>query len=249
MVLDVLAEAANAPIATGREFNSYWTGLKNLPKPVHLPLERQMRRLNQARVALKHHGQRPSSDQLLTHLENARAFIEDVCDQNFGTSLAEISLIELIKNEKVRNLLRNAQEAVGRNDLQDAFTKAALGFAYGSADVGRFVGPPLLAEPRLQHFSFGVRNFDRSLRPLLGKIDDTFKQMANRLDLKFTLVLLGVDGSSYTKFQQLTPAVSISVAGIARHVWFRTISGTPEDATWCINFVQDFMLRVEGRST
>ena len=70
--------------------------------------------------------------------------------------------------------------------------------------------------------------------------------MANRFDLKFTLASLGIDGSSYNRFQQLTPAVSISVSGLARHVWFRTTSGTPEDATWCIDFVTDFMLRLEG---
>jgi hypothetical protein len=59
MILDVVAEAANTSIAAGRDFASYWKVLKNGSDPVHLPLERQMIRLNQARVALKHHGQRP----------------------------------------------------------------------------------------------------------------------------------------------------------------------------------------------
>jgi hypothetical protein len=42
MVLDVLAEVANASIATGRDFNSFWSGLKNAPNTVHLLLERPM---------------------------------------------------------------------------------------------------------------------------------------------------------------------------------------------------------------
>src|SRR5215467_9772818 len=120
-----------------------------------------MKRLNQARVALKHHGQRPSHGQLITHLQNARAFIEDVCDKNFGTTLSEVSLIELIENEKVRDLLRDAQEAIGRNDLRDAFTKAALAFAYGSAVADRPPDQPLSRLTRLQQFSFGTRDFNQ----------------------------------------------------------------------------------------
>jgi hypothetical protein len=248
MMLDVLAEAAGASIATGRDFASYWSGLKNCETPVHLPIERQMKRLNQARVELKHHGQRPSRDQLLTHLDNSKDFVEDVCDRNFATSLSEISLVALIKDEKVRNLLKDAQEAIGRNDLEGAFTKAALGFKHGSADVGQFRDPALLGQTRLQHFSFGSdRNFNRSLQALLKKIDDILETTSNQFDLKITLVSLGIDFSSYNKFQKLTPWVDVSVSGIPGHAWFRTISGRPEDARWCIDFVTDFMLRVEGR--
>jgi hypothetical protein len=56
MVLDVVAEAANAPVSAGANFPNYWSALKSLADPVHLPLERQMNRLNRARVALKHYG-------------------------------------------------------------------------------------------------------------------------------------------------------------------------------------------------
>lgn len=247
MVLDLLAEAANASIATGRDFASFWNGLKNCSNPVHLPLERQMRRLNQARVALKHHGQRPSRDQLTTHLDNAKAFTEDVCDKNFATSLWEISLVELIENEQVRNLLKEAREAIGRNDLRDAFTKAALGLANCLAHARQFLDPPLLGQTQLRHFSYGNREFDTSLKPLVQKIDDVFSESRNLFDLKIMLTSLGIDFFRYDKFQKLTPRVSISVSGIPYHVWHTSVSDRPEDARWCIDFVTDFMLRVEER--
>ena len=247
MVLDLLAEAANASIATGRDFASFWKGLKNCPNPVHLPLERQMTRLNQARVALKHHGQRPSRDQLITHLDNAKAFTEDVCDKNFATSLLEISQVELIENEQVRNLLKEAREAIGRNDLPDAFKKAALGLACCLPHARQFLDPPLLGQTQLQYFSYGNREFNTSLKPLVQKIDDEFRETRNLFDLKIMLTSLGIDFFRYNKFQKLTPLVRISVSGIPRYLWSTSVSDRPEDARWCIDFVTDFMLRVEER--
>jgi hypothetical protein len=155
MVLDVLAEVAGASIATGRDFASYWNA-KNYSTPVHLPLERPMRRLNTARVALKHSGQRPSNDQLVVHLTNARAFIEDVCDKNFAMALSEVSMVELIENEQVRNLLKEAREAIDRNDLPDAFKKAALGLVYCLAHARQFLDPPLLDKPSSHTFLMAI---------------------------------------------------------------------------------------------
>jgi hypothetical protein len=132
MVLDVLAETADVAIPLRTNFNEYWTLLLKDPNRVYLSLERPIKRLNVARVALKHHGHRPAGDQLIAHLDNAVAFIEDVCDKNFDLALSDISMVELIKNDRVRNSLKEAQEAISRKGLQTAFMKAGLGLKYGS---------------------------------------------------------------------------------------------------------------------
>jgi hypothetical protein len=239
MVLDVLAETANVAIPTGANFNAYWTVFN--ASSVHLPLERQMKRLNAARVALKHHGQRPSGDQLVAHLDNATAFIEDVCDKNFGMALSELSMVELIKNDKVRTLIKEAQEAIARNDLPEAFTKAALGLAYGSRDAYQALGAPR------QELRFSVhREAERWIRPVFEKIENAFRQIGNRYDLTISLVALGIDLRSYNRFQGLTPDISISAADVAYHVWKTVSSDSKEDANWCVDFVTDFMLRAEG---
>jgi hypothetical protein len=191
---------------------------------------------------------RPSNDQLATHLANGRAFIEDICDNNFGAALAKISLVELIQNEKARNLLREAQEAIGRNDLQEAFTKSATALAYGSTDAGPSLDPPLLGNIRLQNVtSIGNREFDKCLYPVITKIDDVLREMSNRLELTISLVSLGIDLLSYNRFKNLTPPVVITYSGDAHTVWRRTPSNRAEDARWCVDFVTDFMWRVEGR--
>ena len=66
-------------------------------------------------------------------------------------------------------------------------------------------------------------------------------------DLKIMLTSLGIDFFRYNKFQKLTPLVRISVSGIPRYLWSTSVSDRPEDARWCIDFVTDFMLRVEER--
>jgi len=230
MSLDVLAEAANASTATGKNFESYWKGLKSSAPLVHLPLERQMIRLNRARVDLKHHGLRPSSDQLITHLHNGRAFIEDMCDKNFAISLSDICLIDLIKNERLRDMLRDAQQAIDRDDLREAFTKAAIALRYSSAEDSQ---------------SFPIE--DNELNRILREIDDTFAEVFGRMDVAISLVALGIDLPSYNKFKRLTPLLGITASGKVDHVWPRTPSDKPEDARWCIDFVIDLVLRVEGR--
>ena len=252
MLLDVLAETVNASIATGSNFDSYWNGLKNSSAPVHLPLERQMKRLNRARVALKHHGQRPSGDQLIAHLDNARAFMEDVCDKNFAATLSDISLIDLIKNERVRDLLRDAHQAVDRDELQEAFTKAAIAMAYGSTDDYQSLYRRQVSErTRLEKFSFvddDIYVYD-TLASFARTIDNTFDHVFDRLGDVISLVSLGIDLTSYNKFNMLTPVVGITASGKAHHVWRRTPSDKQEDARWCIDFVTDLVLRVEGRGS
>ena len=247
MLLDVLAETVNASIATGSNFDSYWNGLKNSSAPVHLPLERQMKRLNRARVALKHHGQRPSGDQLIAHLDNARAFMEDVCDKNFAASLSDISLIDLIKNERVRDLLRDAHQALDRDELQEAFTKAAIAMVCSSTDNYQFLYRRQVSE-RMRLGSFSFEDHE-DLYLFAETIDNQFDHVFGRLDDVISLVSLGIDLASYNKFKMLTPVVGIIASGEAHHVWRRTPSDKPEDARWCIDFVTDLVLRVEGRES
>jgi hypothetical protein len=84
------------------------------------------------------------------------------------------------------------------------------------------------------------------LRPLVDAINETPKGMADRLNVKFGLLSLGISSEDYKRFQTVTPAVSITMSGNAHPVWLSTMSGKSEDATWCVDFVTDFMLRVEA---
>jgi hypothetical protein len=160
-------------------------------------------------------------------------------------ALAEVSMAELVKNDRVRDLIKNAQDALGRNDLQEAFSKAAVALAHGSADVHQTLDPPL--QRKTQFLATGNRDINRWLQPVVSAIDDTLKQMSDRFDLANMLVSLGIDLHNYNKFCALTPTVSISYSEVVQHVWRRTPSDSMQDARWCVDFVTDFMLRVEGR--
>src|SRR5260370_5551434 len=64
MFLDVAAEALNAPPAKTPALRDYWDRFKQATPPVELPMQRAIDKLNRCRVALKHHGQRASDDQI-----------------------------------------------------------------------------------------------------------------------------------------------------------------------------------------
>ena len=86
MFLDTAAEAASLPMGKKREFKDYWRSFAPPNFPIQLPLERSMEKINAARVALKHHGQRPTSDQLIHYLATATNFFDEVCPALFGFS-------------------------------------------------------------------------------------------------------------------------------------------------------------------
>src|SRR5713101_7834848 len=73
MFLDTAADANSVPLGK-REFRDYWRSFTAANPPIALPMERAMEKINRARVALKHHGIRPSDDQLKDHLNTAKIF-------------------------------------------------------------------------------------------------------------------------------------------------------------------------------
>ena len=96
-----------------------------------------------------------------------------------------------------------------------------------------------------QFLATGNRDINRWLQPVVSAIDDTLKQMSDRFDFANMLVSLGIDLHSYNKFYALTPTITITYSGVHQHVWRRTPSDSMKDARWCVDFVTDFMLRVE----
>jgi hypothetical protein len=120
MFLDTAAEAVGVPLGKKREFKDYWRSFAPPNSPVRLPLERSMEKLNAARVALKHHGQRPTGDQLVHYLVTAKNFFDEVCPTCFGVALDEISMVNIVKNEQTRDLQQRRNWPKGSHAMPSA---------------------------------------------------------------------------------------------------------------------------------
>jgi hypothetical protein len=126
--------------------------------------------------------------------------------------------------------------------------------AYG-LDAMRSSDPPdspLLQQTEIRNLSFGTQDFDRLLRPLVKIIDDMFRGTIYRFGHR---TAPGINLSNYNKFLKLTPTLAkITRGGAVRllpgEISFAELVGWKpndriEDARWCIEFVTDFMLRLE----
>jgi hypothetical protein len=210
MFLDTASEAKQIPLSNKTNLQEYWRLFANANPPIALPAQRAVDRLNRARVNLKHHGILPTDEQLRDYLDITETFLNDTCTLCFGIPIHSVSLVQIVRNDEVRNLLEAAKQAIAERRLSDA-----------GADVAK---------------AFTVS---------LGMIDESMRSKG----LRVSLPVLGVDFHYYERFKSLTPNVQQSVSGKRMVAWHNAIPCEDADQVqWCIDFVADFMVRVEARA-
>jgi hypothetical protein len=249
MFLDVAAEATSAPVSKRRDFKEYWQVFAALDPPIRLPMQRAMDKLNTARVGLKHHGQRTTLDQIHQHLFAAEEFLDEACSLCFGLPLSDVSLVALIKSDRVRELLSTAATAMQEGDLEEALVNIAIAFATGSASVYRRLHLSSLGfTPSLSSFAFGG---DPSLAAAIGHatipIKEAIGKLAEDYGRAISLVSLGIDLRDYELFRSLTPVVHFFGNGRYSPEWMHVATREKSNVQWCVDFVIDFMLRFESR--
>lgn len=105
MFLQLAAEVTGAPVQRKEEFLGYWKALANAVPPISLPLYHAMGRLNQARVTLKHHGLFPDEKDLRALVSSVDEFLNASCKLIFNVALERVSLVNLIRHDRVRERL------------------------------------------------------------------------------------------------------------------------------------------------
>ena len=99
--------------AVPREFGQYWDVLSpgKLKGGVDLAVKQGMLRLNKVRVNLKHHGVQPSKASIDLSLVDAATFFAANTRLVFGIDYDQVSMADVIEQEKVRELVRKAESA------------------------------------------------------------------------------------------------------------------------------------------
>ena len=115
-------------------FLEYWDFINPKLEGGELAQKESMRRLNKARVALKHHGTLPSKLDLEAFRAATVGFFADNTPLVFGVELAEVSMVEFVQPEKARNHLAMAQQATKESELEVARENVALAFYFMVSD-------------------------------------------------------------------------------------------------------------------
>jgi hypothetical protein len=127
-----------------REFMDFWPEIKQagLPEP---PDHVAMESLNKLRVGLKHNGNLPHPQSVRDLLVRVLGFFENVLKAYCGLSYTEISLIDLVPDHEVRDLLHSARQKFSAGTKAEALTDLTFALRKVEHPEGRQL--PLLQAP------------------------------------------------------------------------------------------------------
>jgi hypothetical protein len=225
-------------------------------QPDRLEQRGPMRRLNDARVSLKHHGNILSGAQIDDYRTFTSSFFEENTPKVFGLAFNQVSMIDLIQSEGARQTLTKAQEAFDRGDNEDVVINAAIAFHQLLRDLDRGFIKQFYKSPYYvgEDFTFSRSN-SRQGEPFLtqsrAQFEDKLVDAVESMQAVVRILSLGLDYRRYTKFERLTPVVLYRSNGyITQNVRRLLDSGlwppSTESARFCIDFVIESAVRIRG---
>jgi hypothetical protein len=239
LVLALAAEHHNVG-SKKTEFAQYFALLESAIAPTKLSHRESMRRLNDARVSLKHHGTPPSRRDILSFEVATTDFVTENLPILFGISLNDVTLADLVSAEEVRECLHRADKALSDKDAVEASCAIAEAFArlLKEFQVSSRSGRGMRSELRDLESQFDRSGRVGALTHLAEAVDALHEETA--------LLRQGVDTRMLTVFRSLTPDCLIAMAGNAR---FSMMGGAPpptlDQMQFCYDFVIDSALRMQ----
>jgi hypothetical protein len=239
LFLVLAAESYNVS-TKDREFMGYWDVLKGKLPNGDLSLKEPMRRLNTARVNLKHRGIMSSRIDIENFRGSLTTFFQENTTRAFGLDFNAISLVDLVTCEAGRNELKEAQREIEKNNLKEALSHCRLAFHYVVDDYESKTASVSPYTPDLRYHAGPI--------PELQSFVDDIKRLFEQLESKVKILSLGIDGKKYRRFEVLTPYAWKSPLGTYEHEWGRRhtdIILKKDDADYCLNFVVETALILE----
>ncbi len=202
LFLQLSTEYLNASTQTNIGFMEYWGIINQKLQGQQLSQKNQMRRLNKARVNLKHHGILLNESDIESFRVNTSDFFSDNCSIVFGINFSEISLIDLVDNSDVKYLFRDAMNYYEQNNITRALEYFSLTFKVLIYDF----------KEKFQAYRyelFGNENFildceDDTIRSDLDK----FSYAIDNIQYILKYLIYGINLKDFIKFSLLTPDVS-----------------------------------------
>lgn len=247
LFLQLSVESLNAT-KNDNEFMTYWEILKTKLSPNEITQKESMKRLNKARVQLKHHGTMPSK----IDIESFRATITNFFNENtsivFGINFNSISLVDLIKNTQAKTSLKKAQEFMNENKINDAIKEIALAFTmliddYEKRKITDYGRSPFFFGSDLTFLSsFFMHVEDRTMGEFIDKVKESIESIQGAIKI----LSLGFDYKKYAKFKLLTPRVESNWGeGYSVDEISSKKPLTLDDCKFCFDYVIDSAIRLQ----
>ncbi|GAA1423042.1 hypothetical protein ACFQZ4_54420 [Catellatospora coxensis] len=241
------------------DFDGYPAAINaKLPTGTSITGKQAMKRLNKARVALKHHGLHPDPAAIDLAVSDAATFMAANTPLIFGVDYETVSMADVITQQQIRDLVKAAETSSAAGDRIDAMCSLAHAmqqllmphsrgngfddpspFQFSSRftwplseyDIKEALSPPRIrgGDSRLRLEAH--RNTDRLARQIKDNAD-TLKKVTELV----RLVAMGFDRAGYERFKRLTPVVRM----YSTEYEFAAVKGydpSAEEYQFCHQFV------------
>jgi hypothetical protein len=234
-----------------QSFMDYWGKLE--PKlGDDLTQKRSMDRLNKARVGLKHHGNRPSTEDI----DGFRVVVANFFLENtpivFGIEFADATLINFVKPESARQQLMQARASQEQGNHVDALMHAAIAFhevierpllQMGATPLGRISSLWSQVKGLSTHEARAPSS--QGSKETIRVIESLHKELES-VSSTVSMLSLGLDPHRFARFRSVTPAILKPMGGSYRAVLSSRSheKASEADVEFCVDFVIEAAIRV-----
>jgi hypothetical protein len=113
-----IAENVNAGIKNNTNFDKYFELINLKISPKELPFQPRLVSLNKLRVNSKHYGLAPAKSEVDGLFIAVKEFFEEVCRTILEKSFSTLSLIDLLRDNEEKQLLKQAQKDFENSDFE-----------------------------------------------------------------------------------------------------------------------------------
>lgn len=198
-------------------------------KGLALPYQREILNLNQHRNLIQHHGTEPASSTIEDSRVITKQFLIDVYKDYFDKSFDELTVVDMIDDYILRELLRISSESLIELKFRKSVILSTVGFEWARRAISDFLPDENILSAFLRVPS----------ECKIEHLEDILKRFEEKVDnnLHFaTLLSSGVKLVDYKQFQTITPVVNFTTTG-RPHVHFRSSLPDEKKARWLHNFV------------
>lgn len=248
LFLQLSTEYLNASTSTSINFMKYFDIINQKLVGQQVSQKPSMNRLNRARVSLKHYGMRPTESEIETYRINAMSFFEDNTPIVFGIEFSDISMIDLVENDDVKNILKDVENFSKNEQYKNALEHIVVAFDILITDY----------EKNKKHFGKSVFIAGGDLPRKFAFADDNrkYKNEFDKLiksikEIQTALKILGfnIDYRKYIKFHLLTPMLFHGKDIYDKYDAFWSFEKkeafTKEDVEFCFNFIIESALKLQ----
>ena len=245
LFLRAIAEHVNAGVPDKAPFNEILSKIESASQK-QIPNRLELLDLNRMRVQFKHYGTRPHDEHVRKSRSDLESFFTSATPLFFDISFSQISMVDLIRDSKAGEFLRDAEKQFTDARYGDSIAASAAAFEVFMKHQKQQYRHSTLRTPQIAN--------SRSIRDEVGMLASHVQQFAEGALEEFEkvwrtleIIFTGVVPSDYRRFKRLAPDVMITGADTAHFRWSRkSDDSTSEEALYCMDFTIQTILRLES---